>query len=343
MKEIGSPDLQAFRLALVQLASGIGDCTRNLEGIARWTEQAARQGAEMVCFPELAICGYTRSGIDTLAEPLPGRASHYLAALARKHRMVVSAGLIEKSGAAYYITQLVVSADGSIEHYRKTHLGGREREVFCAGDELPVFTIRSRAGMPVKFALGLCYDLHFPELAAAYAVQGAQLLLAPHAAPHTGPDRMKLWQRYMGARAYDNTMYVAACNHVQTLKNGDYSGGLGVWDYRSGTLLAQRTEPGEGLLFWDLDLDGVNRTRAQGRTFFSTTAVPSCFDKPHRTAEGDEGSGRYPSGAAAWLFVKPRSEGNFVSDKCQTRHFVVFVLVAAFRVLVTGTHHFFIQ
>ncbi|ABA90204.1 nitrilase/amidohydrolase superfamily protein, class 7 [Syntrophotalea carbinolica DSM 2380] len=277
MTENGLSDLGAFRLALVQSVSEIGDCTRNLEGIARWTEQAARQGAEMVCFPELAICGYTRSGIGELAEVVPGRASCHLAALARKHRMVVSAGLIEKSGSACYITQLVASADGSIERYRKTHLGRREREVFCAGDALPVFTTRSRAGMPITFAIGLCYDLHFPELATAYAVQGAQLLLAPHAAPHAGPDRMQLWQRYMGARAYDNTMYVAACNHVQKLKSSDCSGGLGVWDYRTGTLLAQRTEPGEGLLFWDLDLDGVNRTRAQGRTFFLDDRRPELF------------------------------------------------------------------
>ena len=220
--------------------------------------------------------------------------------------MVLSAGLIEKAGSGRYITQLVVSGDGTTQRYRKTHLGRREREVFRAGDALPVFTVFTREGMPVKLAIGLCYDLHFSEVAATYAVQGAQLLLAPHAAPHTGIDRLKLWQRYMGTRAYDNTMYVAACNHVQKLKNDEYSGGLGVWDYRTGELLAQRIEPGEGLLFMDLDLGGLCRTRAQGRTFFSVRSSPRivslnkvCCCRGPVGAAAFDGSGLFIG--AAWV------------------------------------------
>lgn len=277
MAEKDFSESRPFRLALVQTAPVVGDSAGNLAGIARWTERAAQQGAELVCFPELAVCGYSRSGVEELAEPLPGPSSAYLAALARKHRLIVSAGLIEKSASGYYISQVLVSADGALQCYRKTHLGSREREVFKAGDELPVFTVSTRQGEPVTLAIGLCYDLHFPELAATCAVQGAQLLLAPHAAPHTGVDRVKLWQRYMGPRAYDNTMYVAACNHVQKLRNGDYSGGVGVWDYRTGALLAHRTEPGEGLLCTDLDLCEVHRTREQGRMCFLRDRRPELY------------------------------------------------------------------
>jgi predicted amidohydrolase len=277
MTENGCSDCRLFRLALVQTAPVVGDCTHNLIGIARWTERAAAGGAEMVCFPELSVCGYSRNEVEVLAEALPGRASRYLAKLARKHAMVVSAGIIEKAGSGYYITQLLVSADGTMQRYRKTHLGSREREVFRAGDALPVFTVSTREGMPVKLAIGLCYDLHFPGLAATCAVQGAQLLLAPHAAPHAGPDRLTLWQRYMGARAYDNMMYVAACNHVQPLGNGDCSGGIGVWDYRTGELVAHRTEAGEGMLFSDLDLYGVSRTRAQGRAYYLCDSRPELY------------------------------------------------------------------
>jgi len=277
MTESGSSDCRLFRLAMVQTAPVVGDFDHNLGGIDRWTERAAQEGAEMVCFPELAVCGYCRSEVEQFAESLSGPAGRRLAKLARKHGMVVSAGLIEKSGPWYYITQLVVSADGTIQRYRKTHLGSRERTVFRAGDALPVFTVFTREGMPVKLAIGLCYDLHFPELAATCALQGAQLLLAPHAAPHAGEDRLRLWQRYMGARAYDNTMYVAACNQVQKLGNGDYSGGIGVWDYRSGDLLARRTESGEGMLISDLDLYGVSRTRAEGRAYYLCDRRPELY------------------------------------------------------------------
>lgn len=268
---------QMFRLALVQSAPVKGDAEANLAAMADWTERAAGQGAELVCFPELSVCGYSRTGVENLAEAVPGPSSRCLQNMAAKHRIAVLAGLIEQAGAHFYITHLVVCPDGKVWRYRKTHLGQREREVFKAGDALPVFTLDFGRDAPLKIAVGLCYDLHFPELAAAYAVQGAQLLLAPHASPHDGGQRLELWKRYLGARAYDNTLYVAACNHVQALKQGGYSGGMGVWDYRAGGLLAQRTEAGEGMLVADLDLAGLGRSRALGRTFFLKDRRPELY------------------------------------------------------------------
>ena len=172
----GCSDDRFFRLALVQTAPVVGDCTHNLVSIERWTERAAAQGAEMVCFPELSVCGYSRSEVETLAEPVPGPASHYLVNLARKHGMVVSAGLIEKTGSGCYITQLVVSGDGTTQCYRKTHLGRREREVFRAGDALPVFTVITREGK----AGNIC---HRPVLRSAFSWGGLHLRGAGGAAP----------------------------------------------------------------------------------------------------------------------------------------------------------------
>lgn len=47
-----------MRIALAQVNQTVGDFSGNLERIRAYTERAAGQGAELVIFPELSICGY---------------------------------------------------------------------------------------------------------------------------------------------------------------------------------------------------------------------------------------------------------------------------------------------
>jgi NAD+ synthase (glutamine-hydrolysing) len=47
-----------MRISIAQINSTIGDFCGNREKILNYTRQAAAQGADMVLFPELAVCGY---------------------------------------------------------------------------------------------------------------------------------------------------------------------------------------------------------------------------------------------------------------------------------------------
>lgn len=60
-------------------------------------------------------------------------------------------------------------------HYRKTHLWDREKRLFTPGDRLPQ-VLATRYG---AVAVMVCYDLEFPEVTRAVAVQGAELIVAP--------------------------------------------------------------------------------------------------------------------------------------------------------------------
>jgi len=86
-----------------------------------------------------------------------------------------------------YITQLVALPDGSVQKYRKTHLGRSEIPHFIPGNELPVFnTARAR------FAVQICWDLHFPEVSTILSLKGAEIIFAPHASPSIVGDRKEI-------------------------------------------------------------------------------------------------------------------------------------------------------
>ena len=262
-----------FRIATVQMDSTPGRA-KNLETMGHFSAGAAAQGAKIICFPELSITGYDLGRARELAESIPGPSSMAVSKLAIRHRITILAGLAEKDGDLFYITHLVAFPHGGWETYRKTHPGKRESRVFSPGNRLPVF--RTRAPQDVCFAIGLCYDLHFPELAGALSLKGAQILFAPHASPLGKNRRMAVWNRYLGTRAYDNTLYVAACNHQKAGKGG----GMGVWDFKTAKTLPPAISPGGDMEFWDLDLEAVAQAREGSKRFFLKDRRPELYKAP---------------------------------------------------------------
>lgn len=261
-------DKENFRVALVQMDSSKGKKT-NLDKIASFTAKAAGNRADIVCFPELSITGYTLDRPILHAETIPGASSNTILRLSRQYRIIILTGLIEKEESRLYITQLAVFPDGRVETYRKTHLGRRERRVFSHGNRLPVFKALNDRGQAVSFAIGICYDMHFPELAAQYALKGALIIFSPHASPLGGIKRIAIWDRYLGARAYDNSLYVAACNHLGHGGATPWGGGIGIWEPSTADMLKAQTSPNEAILYYDLDLAALERKRnKKNKTFY---------------------------------------------------------------------------
>ena len=264
------PEAESFRIAQVQMDSSQGKA-KNLEKIASFVHEARREHAKIVCFPELSISGYERDRPETLAEPVPGDSSEAVSRMAVANGVAILAGFVESEGENLYITHIVAFSDGRIETYRKTHPGSRERKRFSAGDDLPVFRATIGSGEEIVFAVGLCYDLHFPEIVSVYSMKGALIVFAPHASPLGGQRRIQVWDRYLGARAYDNTLYVAACNHlILSEKAGETLGsGMGIWGPDDGSLLKKSVDKNDAVLFYDLDLAASRKKRtSKSKTFY---------------------------------------------------------------------------
>lgn len=175
--------MKTLRAAAVSMNGFLGVPERILPAIDSWCERAAAGGAELVLFPELVVHGHCTPNTWELAEPVPdGPSVARLVQIARRHRLVLCAGMSEKERDIVYNTQMLVGPDGYIGKQRKLHLSRDEVFYYKGGRELPVFDIG-----PCKVGIVICYDNQFPEVARVLALRGAEVLLMPHAA------RFKVW------------------------------------------------------------------------------------------------------------------------------------------------------
>lgn len=213
-----------MKIALGQLESG-ADIQANLAAIDRFTGEAARDGAVLVAFPEYAT--YEKKKVDAtfpeVAEPLDGPVGQALAAIARRHRIGVVAGVVETSdepGRAYNTLVAFAPDGGRLAAYRKIHLfdaqGFGESKFIKPGESLePV--VFEHGG--VRFGLMACYDLRFPELARSLADAGAQVLLVCSSwVP--GDYKTEQWLALNAARAIENSVYVAGVCHAPPVSVG---------------------------------------------------------------------------------------------------------------------------
>src|SRR5947208_5590615 len=175
--------MQVTRVAAVSMNGLLGEPERVLAAIDTWCERAAAAKAHLVLFPELVVHGHCTPNTWELAEPVPdGPSVRRLIDLARRHRLVLAAGMSEKERDIVYNTQVLVGPDGYLGKQRKLHLSRDEVFFYKGGRELPVFDVG-----PCKVGIVICYDNQFPEIARVLALRGADVLLMPHAA------RIKMW------------------------------------------------------------------------------------------------------------------------------------------------------
>ena len=175
--------MQQTRVAAVSMNGLLGEPKRVLEAIDGWCERAAAAKADLVLFPELVIHGHCTPNTWELAEPVPdGPSVRRLSELARRHRLVLAAGLSEKEHDIVYNTLVLVGPAGYIGKQRKLHLSRDEVNYYKGGRDILVFDVgRCKVGAVI------CYDNQFPELARVLALRRADVLLMPHAA------RFKPW------------------------------------------------------------------------------------------------------------------------------------------------------
>ncbi len=253
-----------MRVAMVQMTAVRNDKEANLLKMETFVKKASEENASIVCFPELSITGYSKHDPSKVAETIDGPSVQKLKSLADEHKVTILAGMAESYNGQVFISHLSIQPGEEIEVYRKTHLGAREKKTFTQGHEIPVFNTNT-SGRKSKFGIGLCYDLHYPELVTSMAVQGAKIIFAPHAAPIGGVRRLAIWEKYMPARAYDNGVYVLACNLVGNDGKKNFGGGIGVWNPKGESILKCHDEK-ELMLMLDLDMDVFSKKNGMGNT-----------------------------------------------------------------------------
>ena len=264
-----------LRLAMVCMHSVLGDLHGNLDRIARFVKIAARESAHVVCFPESAATGYALENPETYCSVQDtARIKDRLVEMGRDMKMVLVVGFIENTGNGRpFITQLITGPQGLMGVYRKTHLSPTEREIYDAGETIGVFHYGGWC-----FGLKLCYEAHFPEISTKMALLGADLLLIPHASPRGDPaEKLESWMRHLPARAFDNGVFVAACNPVGENGAGLSFPGVAVLLGPDGRLKKGYQGEEEKILFETLKADDLKNFREHRMKYFLSQRRPELY------------------------------------------------------------------
>ncbi len=244
--------------------------------MAEKVREAAGDGADMVCFPELNLTGYcNRKAMGGLAQAIPGPITDEMTQLAKSQDTVILAGMAERGrDGRVYASHVVAKPDSTLGVYRKLYIAPPERATFTPGNRVPLFECRG-----VKFGIQLCYDAHFPELSTHMAAKKVDLILVPHASPRGSADtKHRSWMRHLPARAYDNGVFIAACNQVGVNGQGLTFPGNAVVYGPSGNIIATDVAGREGLLIADLKVSDLNRVRSHEMRYFFPNRRPELYD-----------------------------------------------------------------
>jgi predicted amidohydrolase len=242
-------------MATAQFEHKSGDKNYNLSVIDQLAQKAAAQGADVIAFHECSITGYTfarhlsKEQMLELAELVPtGESTRRLIEIAKKHDIVVLAGLFEKDEAGdLFKPYICVDKNGLVAKFRKLHPFINSN--LLPGDSYCIFDIKGWT-----CGILICYDNNIIENVRATRLLGAEVIFMPHVTmctPSTRPGAgfvdPALWEnrannptslrlefdsmkgrgwlmKWLPARAYDNGIYAVFSNPIgmddDQLKNG---------------------------------------------------------------------------------------------------------------------------
>jgi predicted amidohydrolase len=163
-------------------------------------ERAVPANADLILLPEGITVVGTNKRYAEVAEPIPGPTTATLAAVARKRRAYIAAGIYEREGQLVYNTAVLLDREGKlVGKYRKVYLPREEMEQLVPGNDYPVFrTDFGTVGMMI------CYDVFFSDPARGLATRGAEIVLLP------------IWggdEALAKARAIENHVYLIASGY----------------------------------------------------------------------------------------------------------------------------------
>jgi len=213
-----------FRIAAVQAAPVFLDREATVDKACQLIEEAGRNAARLVVFPEAFIPAYpdwiwaVPAGEDGMlgelyarllanAVEIPGPATHRLGQAAKRAGVYVVMGLsernVEASGGSLYNTLLYIDAQGNIlGKHRKLVPTGGERLVWAQGDGSTLAVYDTPLG---KIGGLICWENYMPLARYTLYVWGTQIYIA------ATWDRGEPWLSTLRHIAAEGRVFVVSC------------------------------------------------------------------------------------------------------------------------------------
>ena len=204
---------QTLRIAIAQINATVGDIEGNAQKILEYVQKAKKFQADIVAFPELALCGYPPE--DLLLKP------SFIDENLKKIKLIASAidgivaivGFADRSKGNIYNAAALMS-DGKMQGvYHKTCLPNYsvfdEKRYFKEGKEPLIFRIGG-----IYCGINICEDIWHPEgPMRQQAKKGAGIIFALNASPYYA-GKIKKRQGILNSQARKNGVYIAYTNLV---------------------------------------------------------------------------------------------------------------------------------
>jgi predicted amidohydrolase len=169
------------RVAAIELPARHDDAGGQLRRLDAALASLAGAGPTLAVLPELALTGYVsaRGDFDAsrFAEPVGGPLLGHVAALAVARGVAVLASWVERDGASCFNACALLDEAGAVRlHYRKRHPWFPERWATPGDLGTPTVTLHG-----MRFAVAVCFDVHFVTDDAGPTLDAVDALLFPSA------------------------------------------------------------------------------------------------------------------------------------------------------------------
>lgn len=236
-----------MRIAAAQFRSVPGDVAANVRATAALVREAAARGAAFTAFCELSLNGYALAPVAAGPGAWFSEDDVRLDPVREACRETGTATLVgcaaRTLGPRPAISALVLGPDGGLlARYDKRHLYGPEREVFAPGGRDGRFTLGG-----VRFAVAVCYDNRFPEVAERAAADDCAVYVASSVLNAANDS----FETVYPARARDHGLHVLLANQIGPGDEGECFGGSAAWG-PDGALLTTAGPAEPGLAVVDL-------------------------------------------------------------------------------------------
>jgi predicted amidohydrolase len=232
---------------------------------------AARDGVELIVYPEMALTTYfpkkIRRDFDQFFETeVPPKALEPLLRRAAEARIAVHVGFCEKANGKYFNSALLTDRDGRLcGIFRKIHLPGTRAPDGFAQVYEPYYFAHGDTGYRVwdcagaKVGIAICQDRRYPESYRALALQGAEIILIGYNTPISAL-ALDLNDLCMRAGAYANACFVVGVAKAGVEDGVELIGGSSVIN-PVGQIVAKASTTGDELIVARLDLDQMTPVR----------------------------------------------------------------------------------
>jgi len=260
----------SLRIALGQINTTVGDLAGNVTKMAEWSAQATEAGADLICFPELAVTGYPPE--DLVLRPEFVRDN--MEAVRELAESAVGGcpllvGFVDRTAAGLHNAAALLDHGGIAARYHKVKLPNYgvfdEQRYFVPGDSACPFRLGSSA-----LGISVCEDAWSPgKLWDTYARSRVKLIPNINASPY---HRRKIQERLeiCRRRAAETGAWIVYVNCVGGQDELVFDGGSMVVS-PEGELVWQAPMFEEDLLVVDVDLPAEAGPKPVGWPQIETT------------------------------------------------------------------------